>query len=70
MTSPSTRRRSIESTMSLIQGVWDGKELKEQREKEEAAERENGSNGVGMGAGTDAVDGLTRQMANSKVGKP
>lgn len=24
MTSPSTRRRSIESTMSLIQGVWDG----------------------------------------------
>ena len=25
MTSPSTRRRSIESTMSLIQGVWDGK---------------------------------------------
>jgi len=26
MTSPSTRRRSLESTMSLIQGVWDGKE--------------------------------------------
>lgn len=25
-TSPSTRRRSIESTMSLIQGVWDGQE--------------------------------------------
>lgn len=25
MTSPSTRRRSLESTMSLIQGVWDGK---------------------------------------------
>ncbi|KAJ7598510.1 serine/threonine-protein phosphatase 2B catalytic subunit A1 [Mycena floridula] len=25
-TSPSTRRRSLESTMSLIQGVWDGKE--------------------------------------------
>ncbi|KAF8880065.1 Metallo-dependent phosphatase-like protein [Infundibulicybe gibba] len=24
MTSPSTRRRSLESTMSLIQGVWDG----------------------------------------------
>ncbi|KAJ7636913.1 serine/threonine protein phosphatase 2B [Roridomyces roridus] len=24
MTSPSTRRRSIESTMSLIQGVWEG----------------------------------------------
>lgn len=29
MTSPSTRRRSLESTMSLIQGVWDGQELKE-----------------------------------------
>ncbi|KXN91822.1 Serine/threonine-protein phosphatase 2B catalytic subunit A1 [Leucoagaricus sp. SymC.cos] len=26
MTSPSTRRRSLESTMSLIQGVWDGQE--------------------------------------------
>lgn len=26
MTSPSTRRRSLESTMSLIQGVWDGKD--------------------------------------------
>jgi serine/threonine-protein phosphatase 2B catalytic subunit len=25
MTSPSTRRRSLESTMSLIQGVLDGK---------------------------------------------
>ena len=24
MTSPSTRRRSLESTMSLIQGVWTG----------------------------------------------
>jgi serine/threonine-protein phosphatase 2B catalytic subunit len=29
MTSPSTRRRSLESTMSLIQGVWDGQEPKE-----------------------------------------
>jgi serine/threonine-protein phosphatase 2B catalytic subunit len=29
MTSPSTRRRSLESTMSLIQGVWDGQEVKE-----------------------------------------
>lgn len=28
MTSPSTRRRSLESTMSLIQGVWDGQEQK------------------------------------------
>lgn len=27
MTSPSTRRRSLESTMSMIAGVWDGKEL-------------------------------------------
>ncbi|KAG5645519.1 3',5'-cyclic-nucleotide phosphodiesterase (PDEase) (3':5'-CNP) [Asterophora parasitica] len=26
MTSPSTRRRSLESTMSMIAGVWDGKE--------------------------------------------
>ena len=25
MTSPSTRRRSLESTMSLIQEAWDGK---------------------------------------------
>ena len=29
MTSPSTRRRSLENTMSLIQGVWDGQEMKE-----------------------------------------
>ncbi|KAG5353428.1 hypothetical protein C0989_006946 [Termitomyces sp. Mn162] len=26
MTSPSTRRRSLESTMSMIAGVWDGRE--------------------------------------------
>jgi serine/threonine-protein phosphatase 2B catalytic subunit len=25
MTSPSTRRRGLEDTISLIQGVWDGK---------------------------------------------
>jgi len=36
MTSPSTRRRSIESTMSLIQGVWDGKTVEEEKEKEDA----------------------------------
>ncbi|KAG6816350.1 hypothetical protein H0H87_006766 [Tephrocybe sp. NHM501043] len=33
MTSPSTRRRSLESTMSMIAGVWDGKEPAESDEQ-------------------------------------
>lgn len=37
-TSPSTRRRSIESTMSLIHGVWDGKEKTTISEQDEAVE--------------------------------
>ncbi|KAJ7033094.1 serine/threonine-protein phosphatase 2B catalytic subunit A1 [Mycena alexandri] len=52
MTSPSTRRRSLESTMSLIQGVWDG-----QTPQGSIAEE---------GPGED-VDGLTGQLAGSSV---
>ncbi|KAG6809694.1 3',5'-cyclic-nucleotide phosphodiesterase (PDEase) (3':5'-CNP) [Tricholoma furcatifolium] len=33
MTSPSTRRRSLESTMSMIAGVWDGKESPSERDE-------------------------------------
>lgn len=52
--------------MSLIQGVWDGKEVKEQREREEEEDSANQS----PSPGSPTMDGLTKQMANSKVGKP
>jgi len=48
MTSPSTRRRSLESTMSLIQGVWDGNVSEE---------------GNRIPEGDEAVEGLTKQFA-------
>jgi serine/threonine-protein phosphatase 2B catalytic subunit len=51
MTSPSTRRRSIESTMSLIQGVLDGNKIPEERE---------GSEG-------DLADGLTKLQMEEKA---
>ncbi|KAG5219819.1 3',5'-cyclic-nucleotide phosphodiesterase (PDEase) (3':5'-CNP) [Salix suchowensis] len=35
-TSPSTRRRSLESTMSLIQGVWDGQEMPQEKDEIDA----------------------------------
>lgn len=54
MTSPSTRRRSLESTMSLIQGVWDGQTPPPQNS---IAEEE---------AGED-IDGLAGQLAGSSV---
>ena len=47
MTSPSTRRRSIESTMSLIQDALDGKG-KSIPEVSELAEKFSGSDGVGL----------------------
>jgi serine/threonine-protein phosphatase 2B catalytic subunit len=57
MTSPSTRRRSLESTMSLIQGVWDG-------------QTPNGGGSIaeeGPQPGGDGVDGLAGQLAGSSV---
>ncbi|KAJ6532762.1 serine/threonine-protein phosphatase 2B catalytic subunit A1 [Mycena vulgaris] len=54
MTSPSTRRRSLESTMSLIQGVWDGQSPPPQGSIAEE------------GPGED-VDGLAGQLAGSSV---
>ncbi|KAJ7201571.1 serine/threonine-protein phosphatase 2B catalytic subunit A1 [Mycena pura] len=51
MTSPSTRRRSLESTMSLIQGVWDGQATGSIAEE---------------GAGEE-VDGLAGRLAGSSV---
>lgn len=38
MTSPSTRRRSLESTMSLIQGVWEGQDAGVAEQAEESME--------------------------------
>ncbi|KAJ8517106.1 hypothetical protein ONZ45_g2276 [Pleurotus djamor] len=35
-TSPSTRRRSLESTLSLIQGVWDGQEMPQEKDEIDA----------------------------------
>ncbi|KAK7047874.1 3',5'-cyclic-nucleotide phosphodiesterase (PDEase) (3':5'-CNP) [Paramarasmius palmivorus] len=64
MTSPSTRRRSLESTMSLIQGVLDGKD--DTRKSPRIDERdESPSPG---GAGNDAsVEGLAEKLAGSSV---
>nr|AOC97539.1 calcineurin [Volvariella volvacea] len=50
MTSPSTRRRSLESTMSLIQGVWDGPENKS-------------GGGAGGISERDDVEGLADRLA-------
>ncbi|KAJ7098257.1 Metallo-dependent phosphatase-like protein [Mycena epipterygia] len=54
MTSPSTRRRSLESTMSLIQGVWDGQTPPPQNS---IAEEDAG----------EEIDGLAGQLAGSSV---
>lgn len=43
MTSPSTRRRSLESTMSLIQGVLEGNRLEEQDDVDNLTNRLAGS---------------------------
>ncbi|KAK7059729.1 Serine/threonine-protein phosphatase [Favolaschia claudopus] len=53
MTSPSTRRRSLESTMSLIQGVWDGAAPGSIAEEETSA--------------VEDVDGLVGRIAGSTV---
>lgn len=37
MTSPSTRRRSMESTINMIQGVWDGEKQRIPEQNEEIA---------------------------------
>ncbi|KAJ6494234.1 Metallo-dependent phosphatase-like protein [Mycena sanguinolenta] len=50
MTSPSTRRRGLEDTISLIQGVWDGKAPSG---PSEASIAEEGA-GAGAGAGAPA----------------
>ncbi|KAJ7512438.1 serine/threonine-protein phosphatase 2B catalytic subunit A1 [Mycena galericulata] len=52
MTSPSTRRRSLESTMSLIQGVWDG---------------QSPPPGGSIAEESGDVDGLAGQLAGSSV---
>ncbi|KAF8067748.1 serine/threonine-protein phosphatase 2B catalytic subunit A1 [Lyophyllum atratum] len=51
MTSPSTRRRSLESTMSMIAGVWDGKEPMEK--DEHAAGATDGPTAGNDGKGTN-----------------
>lgn len=55
MTSPSTRRRSLESTMSLIQGVWDGKgPIAEGDESVEGLAAQLAGSSVAPGAGGEA----------------
>jgi len=53
MTSPSTRRRSLESTMSMIAGVWDGQEPLEKDEQPsaeaDASTEANNAKGAGRG---------------------
>lgn len=48
MTSPSTRRRSLESTMSLIQNVWDGQDNKSVSEKDEVESLASRMQGTGV----------------------
>nr|GAT48835.1 serine/threonine protein phosphatase 2B catalytic subunit a1 [Mycena chlorophos] len=57
MTSPSTRRRSLESTMSLIQGVWEGQTPPPGSIPEEGAGAMTG----------EEVDGLAGRLAGSTV---
>lgn len=52
MTSPSTRRRSLESTMSLIQGVWDG---------------QSAPGSIAEEAPGEDIDGLAGRLAGSSV---
>jgi serine/threonine-protein phosphatase 2B catalytic subunit len=52
MTSPSTRRRSLESTMSLIQNVWDG---------------QSAPGSIAEETGGEDIDGLAGQLAGSSV---
>ncbi|KAJ6616511.1 serine/threonine-protein phosphatase 2B catalytic subunit A1 [Mycena sp. CBHHK59/15] len=57
MTSPSTRRRSLESTMSLIQGVWDGQ-----------THPTGGAGGsIAEEDPAEDVDGLAGRLAGSSV---
>ncbi|KIY47331.1 serine/threonine-protein phosphatase 2B catalytic subunit A1 [Fistulina hepatica ATCC 64428] len=56
MTSPSTRRRSLESTMSLIQGVWDG---------QESVPEEDGEASRSVDAKT--IEGLADQLAGQSL---
>lgn len=55
MTSPSTRRRSLESTMSLIQGVLDGKTDGGGAKEAPIPEKD------------ETVEGLAAQLAGSSV---
>jgi len=60
MTSPSTRRRSLESTMSLIQGVLEGKSrIEEDEVVDSLANKLAGSSVGGSGHPTDA-NGVAR----------
>ncbi|KAJ7150941.1 serine/threonine-protein phosphatase 2B catalytic subunit A1 [Mycena crocata] len=55
MTSPSTRRRSLESTMSLIQGVWDGQSPPP------------GQGSIAEEGPGEDIDGLAGRLAGSSV---
>ncbi|KAF9259137.1 Metallo-dependent phosphatase [Marasmius fiardii PR-910] len=64
MTSPSTRRRSLESTMSLIQGVLDGKEDKMRGGQGRIDEKDESG---GPKRNDAVVEGLAEQLAESSV---
>ncbi|ESK92590.1 serine threonine-protein phosphatase 2b catalytic subunit a1 [Moniliophthora roreri MCA 2997] len=64
MTSPSTRRRSLESTMSLIQGVLDGKE--DSRKSPRIDERDESPSPGGV-KNDASVEGLAEKLAGSSV---
>lgn len=51
MTSPSTRRRSLESTMSLIQGVLEGSKLEEDDQADNLASKSSVHQGSSSGGG-------------------
>ncbi|KAL0572654.1 3',5'-cyclic-nucleotide phosphodiesterase (PDEase) (3':5'-CNP) [Marasmius crinis-equi] len=63
MTSPSTRRRSLESTMSLIQGVLDGKDDGSRKSPTRIDEKDEAA----LGMNDASVEGLAEQLAGSSV---
>lgn len=52
MTSPSTRRRSLESTMSLIRETWDSKTAVQDPDLEQLAEHVAGGKSGNKGGGS------------------
>jgi serine/threonine-protein phosphatase 2B catalytic subunit len=60
MTSPSTRRRSLESTMSLIQGVLDGQDNIPEEDQVDGLANQLAGSSVGVAGVSGEARGVTR----------